>query len=258
MKLLRKIFLNEAFVMAVVVLNAVVIYFQTSDKPWPWLMAVDILCTLFFFAEMLVKLHEYGCRAYWRDGWNRMDGVLVLLSLPSLASPFFEASGAFSMVLALRLLRILKSFRVMHFFPNFSQVVSGFRLAMRETRAVLMAFAVIIFILGLINCALFKQLAPEYFDTPMNAVYSVFRLFTVEGWYDIPDAIAAATSPSIGGLVRAYFCVLLIGGGIIGMSFLNSIFVDAMAADNNDDVKAELAEVKAQLSEIKRLLEDKK
>ena len=30
---------------------------------------------------------------------------------------------------------------------------------------------------------------------------------------------------------------LLIMGGIIGMSFINSIFVDAMVADNNDDIR---------------------
>lgn len=252
MKLFRKIFLNEAIVMSVVLLNAVVIYFQTSDKPWPWLMPVDMCCTLFFLAEMAVKLREYGWKDYWRDGWNRMDGTLVLLSLPSLAAPFLEASGAFSMVLTLRLLRVLKSFRVMHFFPNFSQVVGGFRLAMRQTRAVLLAFAVIIFILALLNCALFKEMAPEYFDTPLNACYSVFRLFTVEGWYDIPDAIAANASPMVAGWVRAYFCLLLIGGGIIGMSFINSIFVDAMVADNNDDIKAELAEIKQMLEEMRK------
>lgn len=257
MKLFRKIFLNEAFVMAIVLLNAVVIYFQTSDMPWPWLVWVDIACTLLFLIEMFIKLREYGWRGYWSDGWNRMDGILVFLSLPSLATPFIEASGAFSIVLVLRLLRVLKSFRMMHFFPNFTQVVSGFRLAMRETRAVLMAFAVIIFILALINCALFKELAPEYFGTPLSAFYSVFRLFTVEGWYDIPDAIAAASSPVVAGWVRTYFCLLLIGGGIIGMSFINSIFVDAMAADNNDDVKAELADVKAELSAIRKLLEEK-
>ena len=257
MKQFCKLFLNEAFVMAIVLLNAVVIYFQTCDMPWQWLAWVDILCTLLFLFEMFVKLREYGWRGYWSDGWNRMDGILVLLSLPSLLAPLFETGGAFGIVLALRLLRVLKFFRVMHFFPNFSQVVNGFKLAMRETRAVLMAFAVIIFILALINCALFKELAPEYFATPLRSFYSVFRLFTVEGWYDIPDAIAAASTPVVAVWVKCYFCLLLLGGGIIGMSFINSIFVDAMAADNNDDVKAELADMKAELSAIRKLLEEK-
>lgn len=52
--------------------------------------------------------------------------------------------------------------------------------------------------------------------------------------------------------VRIYFCALLILGGIIGMSFINSIFVDAMVSDNNDDVKEQLDEMQKTLDEIKR------
>ncbi|MGP1446047.1 MAG: hypothetical protein ACTTKO_00760 [Candidatus Limimorpha sp.] len=44
----------------------------------------------------------------------------------------------------------------------------------------------------------------------------------------------------------------LLLGGILGMSFINSVFVDAMAADNNDDVKAQLTEMERK---IDRLLE---
>ncbi len=143
-----------------------------------------------------------------------------------------------SVLLVLRLLRVLKSFRVMHFFPNFSKIVSGFKLAMRESWAVLASFAVIILIFGLINCSLFRDLAPEFFGTPLDSIYAVFRMFTIEGWYEIPDTVAAAVSiPFVAHVIRVYFCLLLIGGGIIGMSFINSVFVDAMAEDNNDDVK---------------------
>ena len=78
----------------------------------------------------------------------------------------------------------------------------------------------------------------------------MFRVCTVEGWYEIPDAIAAATSPTIATLVRIYFSLLLLAGGIIGMSFINSIFVDAMVADNNDDVKAKLDEIEKKIDEI--------
>ena len=106
----------------------------------------------------------------------------------------------------------------------------------------------------MINCSLFKDLAPEYFATPLDSIYSVFRLFTVEGWYDIPDAITVSISPAWGKIVRFYFCILLLLGGILGMSFINSIFVDAMVSDNNDDVKAQLAEME---KKIDKLLEEK-
>ena len=143
---------------------------------------------------------------------------------------------------------------VIHFFPSFSSIMKNFRLAMNRSYAILLCYLVLIVISGMINCSLFKNFAPQYFSTPLDSIYSVFRLFTVEGWYEIPDAITATISPVWGKIVRFYFCILLLLGGILGMSFINSIFVDAMVSDNNDDVKAQLAEME---KKIDKLLEEK-
>jgi voltage-gated sodium channel len=153
-------------------------------------------------------------------------------------------------ILALRLLRILRIFRVFKFFPNINQITKGFIRALKQSRAILIGFIIIIIISGLINCCLFKNIAPEYFSTPLNSIYTVFRIFTVEGWYEIPDAIALATTPLIGKIARLYFCLLLCGGGIIGLSFVNSVFVDAMVEDNNDDIKEQLNRIEKKLDEL--------
>ena len=52
-------------------------------------------------------------------------------------------------------------------------------------------------------------------------------------------------------LAKIYFSFLLFAGGIIGMSLVNSIFVDAMAADNNDEVLDKLSQLEKKLDEIK-------
>ena len=251
----EKIFLNEKIIFAVILLNAVVIYLQVSGICTPLLTGLDLACTLIFLIEMIVKHTKLGVKEYWRSGWNRLDGILVIVSLPSLVEVFLPTGMMdLSILLIFRLLRVLRFFRVLHFFPNFSQIVKGFKMAMRESYAILLCFFVIIVIFGLLNCSLFKDIAPQYSATPLDSIYSVFRICTVEGWYDIPDTIAAATTPAIGKVVRFYFCLLLIMGGIIGMSFINSVFVDAMVADNNDDVKAKLDEMEKKLD---KLLEEK-
>ena len=84
------------------------------------------------------------------------------------------------------------------------------------------------------------------------SLYSIFRLFSVEGWYEIPDAIASHASPLWGFFARCYFSVLMFLGGIIGMSLINSIFVDAMAEDNNDEVLEKLNQIEKQLKEMLR------
>ena len=255
-RLFERIFLNEKFIFAIILLNAAVIFAEESDVESIALNIIDIVCTFIFIIEMIVKHIHLGFRTYWKSGWNRLDGILVILSLPSVASLFFPHTGLdLSILMIFRLLRVLRFFRVMHFFPNFTNIIKNFKLAMKQSYAILLAFLVIIVIFGLINCALFKDVAPEYFSTPLDSIYAVFQLFTVEGWYEIPNTIAEATSTTIGSIVKFYFCLLLILGGIIGMSFINSIFVDAMVSDNNDDVKEKLEALE---KKIDKLLEEKK
>ena len=254
---LRKIFLNDRFILAVILVNSCVIYAQVAGHFNVFVNTLDILCTLIFTIEMIVKHAEYGVREYWKDGWNRLDGILVILSFPTLIELFVPLDMInLSFLLILRLLRVLRFFRVLHFFPNFSKVVAGFKKAMRESYAILLSFFVIIIIFGLINCSLFKDADPEHFQTPLRSIYAVFQICTIEGWYEIPNTVAEyyGGATVAAEFVRIYFCLILIIGGIIGMSFINSIFVDAMVADNNDDVLAKLDTLQKDIDKIKQKL----
>ena len=146
----------------------------------------------------------------------------------------------------------------MHFFPNFPKVIRGFKMAMRQSYGVLLSFLVFIVIFGLLNCSMFQEADPKHFSSPLRSIYSVFQICTIEGWYEIPDAIAEyyGNYTVIPHLVRLYFTLLLIMGGIIGMSLLNSIFVDAMVEDNNDDVKEQLDAIQDQLNDIQQQLKN--
>lgn len=247
--------LNEKMILIVIIINTIVIFLEESGIHSPFLMFADLTCTVIFLLEMIVKHFYLGFHGYWSSAWNRLDGILVFLSLPSLIMVIFPRDYFdFSVLLIFRLFRILRVFRLARFFPNFTILVKNLRLAMRQTRAIFLAFFVIILVFGLMNCVAFKNLAPDYFATPLKSLYSVFRLCTLEGWYEIPDAIAGTVnSPFLAHVVRIYFSLFLILGGIIGMSFINSIFVDAMVSDNNDDVKAQLLEME---KKIDRLLEE--
>lgn len=257
--IIKRLFLNSKFILGIIFINAIVIYLQECNFQWPILDKLDIVCSILFLVEMIMKLHEFGVKRYCQSGWNRLDGILVLISIPSIIQYFVPGDMMdLSVLLVLRLLRILRVFKTLHFFPSFSRVVEGFKMAIKSSYAVLLSFFVIVVIFGLINCSLFKDMVPEYFGSPLTSIYSVFRLCTIEGWYDIPDKIADATTPAIGTIVTGYFCALLILGGIIGMSFINSVFVDAMVSDNNDDVKEQLTRMEVQIEELKKLLEEKK
>ena len=248
----KQTFLNEKILLFVILINTLVIFFQESGFVSPVWLYLDLTCTLFFVIEMLVKIKTYSFKKYWKDNWNRFDFIIVCVTTPAILTAFFDSGelSNLSVLLTLRLLRVFRLFRAFHFFPNFGKIMEGLSRALSQSKAILLGFFVIIVISGLINCCLVKNIAPEYFATPLDSIYTVFRIFTVEGWYDIPDAIAATTSPLIGKISRLYFCLLLCGGGIIGMSFVNSVFVDAMAEDNNDDIKKQLDRIERKLEEI--------
>lgn len=253
---IKNLFLNDKFILGIILLNAIVIFLQVCDIGNKWMEIIDVACTLLFMIEMGVKHAEYGLKGYWSSSWNRLDGILVIISIPSVIALFIPSHLMdLSFLMVLRVLRMFRFLRVLHFFPNISQIIEGFRLAVHESWGVLFCFLVLIIVFGIINCSLFREIAPAYFATPLDSIYSVFRICTVEGWYDIPDSIAAATTPTIGKIVRLYFCLLLIGGGIIGMSLINSIFVDAMAADNNDDVKEKLDKLEQKIDKLLEELE---
>ena len=251
MRPLKRFFTNDHVVLAVILMNSVIIYLQEVGYAFQALIYADLFCTLFFIAEMVVKHIDFGAKAYWADGWNRFDGILVIASLPALVTPFVDlTSFNFSALLTLRLIRLLRLFRVLHFFPKISQIVDGFKRGLKATGIVMAVVGLLLFIFGMINCGLYREVAPQYFSTPLEAVYTMFRIFTVEGWYEIPDAIAAATSPAIGALSRLYFCILLGAFGLLGMSCINSVFVDAMVEDNNDDLKDQLDRIERKLDEM--------
>ena len=125
-QLINKIFLNDKFILCVILLNSCIIYLQVAGHQGTLISVVDVTCTLIFLIEMLVKHIHLGVRRYWREGWNRLDGTLALLSIPSIIELFIpNGYASLSILMIFRLLRVLRFFHVLHFFPNFSKLIKA-------------------------------------------------------------------------------------------------------------------------------------
>lgn len=258
MKYIKTLLLNERAMLFVIILNAAIIFAQECGVSLPWIEVADVVCSFIFILEMVVKHFEYGCKNYWRNGWNAMDGVLVICSIPSMVALFIPTGLMdLSFLLILRILRVFRFFRLVHAFPGFSKIAHNFGLALRQSYAVMLGLVIMVVTFALISCSLFREAVPEYFGNPFDAIYSTFRIFTGEGWNEIPDTVSEFVSPLAGHLVRLYFCLILVVGCIIGMSLLNSIFVDAMVSDNNDEVKDQLQRIEDKIDRLMASLDDK-
>jgi voltage-gated sodium channel len=253
---LKKWFLNDYCILYLIIANALLIFIQEFELRGNILDYIEPVFTILFVVEMAIKINEYGFRKYISDGWNKFDFILIIISVPSLAVIFYNDTGLqLNIFLTLRVFRVFKFFRLIRFFPNVASLMSSVQRALKSSYIVIIGFFLSVFIVSLLTCALYKNIVPEYFGNPLDSFYSIFRLFSVEGWYEIPDLIADRTSPAIAFMSKLYFMILLMGGGIIGLSLVNSIFVDAMVSDNNDDLQKEVSQLSDKIDTLTRKIE---
>jgi voltage-gated sodium channel len=252
MDLVKRLFTNDNLMLVLVLINTGIIFVSGFlSNQGGTLLIIDSLFTLLFLVEAVVKIDVSGFSNYWSDGWNRFDFILILLALPSCINVFGDILPETNILLSLRTMRAFKAFRMLQFIPNIDSLLNGIKLAFKASYIVTIGMVVLLVVFSIITSFLFGGLAPHYFGNPGLSVYSLFRLFTIEGWYEMPEAIATNGGQTMAIFARIYFSVLLFLGGIIGMSLVNSIFVDAMAADNNDEVLEKLSQLEKKIDEIK-------
>jgi len=246
----------EYFIYGIIILNAVVIFLQEGGVRSYLLDALDIFCLVCFIVEMIIKLKEQGFVEYWRHKWNCLDGILVVVSIPSLILYFFPNNSlGLSILLIIRLFRAFRFARLLEFFKNVRSTKLGIKTGFQFSMPVMLAFLLLIVIVSLFNCALLKTVAPAHFGTPWDSLYSTFRMFTVEGWYEIPDSMASALTPGQIVGVRIYFIFLLMVGGIFGLSVVNSIFVDAMGAEKHGELERKIQSQKLEINNLSKKID---
>lgn len=255
MRPLHRLLINERLLMIVILINTATIFLRSfswwRDNTEHFLFLVDYVCTLYFFVEIGIKLRHQGARAFFSVGWNAVDFLVVLAGLPLLIAPVVEIQDT-SFLLALRLARVVRSFRVLRFVPDAERLWSGVRRGVQASLGVLFALGIYNFILALCACHLFGEFAPNEFGDPLIALYSMFKVITVEGWFEVPDAIAAGSSVAVGMAARVFFVFAVATGGVLGLSMANAVFIDEMVMDNTRDLEKNVRDL---LEEVRALRE---
>jgi voltage-gated sodium channel len=252
--MLKKLFLNEKFILLLIILNAVIIFISgfkfDSDNKFI-LSIMDNMITALFVIEVIIKINTFGIKGYFSSNWNRFDFVLIVLSVPSFITFIANIEiSHFSYFLVFRVLRVFKSLRFIKFVPGVEHLIKGVTRALKSSVIVLIGFIVYIFIISVFSFYLFNDISKEYYGDPLNALYSTFKIFTVEGWYEIPEYLTQQLSPTASFFTYIYFIFVVVSGGILGLSLVNSIFVDAMVSDNNDDLEKKIDELSGKIDSL--------
>ncbi len=267
--MIKRFFMSERNMMAAILVNAAIIFtlYFPAYRHNEWLEFIDHLFILFFVLEALVKLYTLKPKAYFDNAWNRFDFIIVVGSLPSLLVQFVPIPDT-SLLVILRLFRLVRLVRFIRFVPHLSSVISGLGRALQASVFVLMSLLFLNVLIAIFTCHFFSGIAPEYFGDPLISSYSIFQMFTVEGWNEIPATIAQRLQQSgeprgifgvsfLIGITRLYFVLVVLLGGVFGMSLANAVFVDEMTMDNNALLEDKIDDLQREIQELKELLQRK-
>lgn len=165
----------EKFIVLVIALNAVALGLETvpglSSQWQSLLVQLDRLFLGIFAVEIIAKLIVYRLH-FFRDPWRNFDFLVVAVSL-------VPASGPFSVVRALRVLRTLRMVSVV---PSLRKVVQGLLVAIPGLGAVASIMSLIFYVGAVMATKLFGQVHPEWFGDLAKSSYTLFQIMTLESW----------------------------------------------------------------------------
>ncbi len=213
---------------------------------------IDVIFALDLFAK--IKTRKL---TYWKKPINALDASIVIASL--LGHFILPNSQTLT---ALRVLRLFRLFRILRLIPNFEQISNGISQAAKASRGVFLMLFVLLSFFSVLGFLLFKDSIPSHFSDPLLASYTVFSLFTVEGWNELPSLVTADSINYY--LIRAYVISIIVFGSFFALSLANAIFIDEMVMDNNAELEGKVDKLTSQLEyqctqieELKQLLTQK-
>ncbi|CAG9531711.1 unnamed protein product [Cercopithifilaria johnstoni] len=119
--------------------------------------------TVIFTIEMSMKVVANGCLlgkdAYFKDGWNILDGALVIISLINIVFELLvhiDSPKIFGVIRVLRLLRALRPLRVINRAPGVKLVVMTLISSLKPIGNIVLICCTFFIIFGILGVQLFK------------------------------------------------------------------------------------------------------
>jgi voltage-gated sodium channel len=263
-----KLIFSEKNLFAVTLLNVVIIYFHSFNYFTDYYFYFDLIdasFTLFFVLEIIYKISNNSdkglknkFRYYWNhDHWNKLDFISVVLALPSLGVLFMNDLELFAGFTILRSLRIFKFIRVIEFIPEGKRIVPQLIKALKAVMFIIIAFIIYSTIISLISVSLYKSYTEDFFSNAFSSFFTVFKIFSGDGFSDVVTEITENPKCSLAFayFTKFYFVFIVFTGSILGLSLINSIFIDQMTHANdahNADEKREFTQLKSEIEDLKK------
>ena len=209
-------------IVAVILLAGVLAGLETSaalrEHHGAWLYALDTLVLVVFLVELVLKIGAHGRKPwlYFHDGWNVFDFAIVALCCLPMDSQFAAV---------LRLARGLRLLRLVTALPKLQLLVGALLKSLGAMGYVGLLLSLMFYIYGVAGVHLFSQSDSQHFGSLGAALFSLFRVITLDNWTDIFRAVQPAAPVA----ALAYFVSFILLGTMIMLNLFIGIVMNSMA-----------------------------
>ena len=243
---ITKPIINDRFLLILILTNTLVIFLHSFDglkQYFYFLDILDVIFTIIFIWEISIHIVQSSgvnvaekFKNFHNDKWNKIDFYSVLLAIPSIGVLFVDDLEIFAGFTVLRSLRIFKILRAIEFIPEGKEISSKLLKALKGVFFIIVAFIIYSTIVSLISVTLFKSSGPSFFSNAFDSFFTIFKIFSGDGFSDVVAEIVSNSSLEFGYFTKLYFVMIVFTGSIFGLSLINSVFIDQMS---NFDKKGE-------------------
>ncbi|XP_072765467.1 voltage-dependent calcium channel type A subunit alpha-1 isoform X6 [Anoplolepis gracilipes] len=185
----------EYFIMILIVLNTVLLMMKYHEAPavlLDFLTIVNLVVTLLFLIECILKLIAFGCKNFFKDAWNTFDFITVIGSIVD--ALVIEFGENFINVGFLRLFRAARLIKLLRQGYTIRILLWTFVQSFKALPYVCLLIAMLFFIYAIIGMQVFGNIAldPDTAITKHNNFQSfiqglmlLFRCATGEAWPNI-------------------------------------------------------------------------
>ena len=242
--------LFELFIILVIIASALLIGVKTYQLPsWvkPLIDGLDLLITLIFLVEISIRfLGEPQKRAFFRNGWNVFDTLIVFISL----IPIDDTDSA----LVARLVRVFRVLRMVSIVPELRLLLNSIISALPRLGYVAALIFIIFYIYAAAGSLFFDRINPELWGNISIAMLTLFRVMTFEDWTDVMYETMDVYSWSwVFYLTFIFLTTFAFLNMVIGI-VVSVLEEEQSKLDTEDPNRTSLANLKDELTEIKTSL----
>jgi voltage-gated sodium channel len=209
------------FIIAVILINAVLIglsTYVTDATSLSVITALEWVCVAIYLVEIALRFSaRESTAAFFRDGWNIFDIVIVIAAL-------LPASNGIGPVL--RILRVFRVLRLVKTIPELRLIVTVLLRSVVSMKYVALLATIMFYVYAVIGVKLFGSEGhpmQPYFSSIHEACFTLFRILTGDDWtqmrYELAQAghpLGAFTAYQVSWIVVATFLLVnLIVGAVI-------------------------------------------